>query len=167
MLARVEHFMADYYRAAQNIYRVSKLIEERLALSLSAVGPVRGSFRAAMRAALWVETEWDCFARLWSAGAGVHYPLQRHRTEVMLVLLGAEDTPAPRLTDAAPSIHRAAARFLHRPQVWQPRGALVGRHCQCPDLAGCNVRRRGRKIRADRSDLTSDEFGYRLRTALV
>ncbi len=51
MLARVERFMADYYRAAQNVYRVSKLVEERLALSLSAVGPVRGSFRAAMRAA--------------------------------------------------------------------------------------------------------------------
>ncbi len=51
MLARVERFMADYYRAAQNIYRVSKLVEERLALSLSAVGPVRGSLRAALRAA--------------------------------------------------------------------------------------------------------------------
>ncbi len=51
MLARVERFMADYYRAAQTIYRVSKLIEERLALSLSAVGPVRGSLRAALRAA--------------------------------------------------------------------------------------------------------------------
>ena len=34
MLPRVEHFMADYYRAAQTIYRVSKLVEERLALSI-------------------------------------------------------------------------------------------------------------------------------------
>jgi [protein-PII] uridylyltransferase len=34
MLARVEHFMQDYYRAAQNIFRVSKLVEERLALSI-------------------------------------------------------------------------------------------------------------------------------------
>ena len=57
MLARVERFMADYYRAAQNIYRVSKLIEERLALSLSAVGAVRGSFRAAMRAARFQRTK--------------------------------------------------------------------------------------------------------------
>ncbi|MEY2878949.1 MAG: hypothetical protein RLZZ15_1329 [Verrucomicrobiota bacterium] len=34
MLARVEHFMQDYYRAAQTIFRVSRLIEERLALSI-------------------------------------------------------------------------------------------------------------------------------------
>lgn len=34
MLARVERFMQDYYRAAQNIFRVSKLVEDRLALSI-------------------------------------------------------------------------------------------------------------------------------------
>ncbi|HVS54540.1 MAG TPA: [protein-PII] uridylyltransferase [Opitutaceae bacterium] len=34
MLPRVEHFMQDYYRAAQTIFRVSKLVEDRLALSI-------------------------------------------------------------------------------------------------------------------------------------
>ncbi|MBM3854601.1 MAG: [protein-PII] uridylyltransferase, partial [Verrucomicrobia bacterium] len=34
MLARVEAFMQDYYRAAQTIFRVSKLVEDRLALSI-------------------------------------------------------------------------------------------------------------------------------------
>ncbi len=34
MLARVEHFMQDYYRAAQTIFRVSRLVEDRLALSI-------------------------------------------------------------------------------------------------------------------------------------
>lgn len=34
MLARVERFMQDYYRAAQTIFRVSKLVEDRLALSI-------------------------------------------------------------------------------------------------------------------------------------
>lgn len=34
MLARVEQFMQDYYRAAQTIFRVSKLVEDRLALSI-------------------------------------------------------------------------------------------------------------------------------------
>jgi [protein-PII] uridylyltransferase len=34
MLARVEHFMQEYYRAAQTIFRVSKLVEDRLALSI-------------------------------------------------------------------------------------------------------------------------------------
>jgi [protein-PII] uridylyltransferase len=34
MLGRVEAFMHDYYRAAQTIYRVSKIIENRLALGL-------------------------------------------------------------------------------------------------------------------------------------
>lgn len=34
MLARVEQFMQDYYRCAQAIFRVSKLVEDRLALSI-------------------------------------------------------------------------------------------------------------------------------------
>ena len=34
ILVRVEHFMQDYYRAAQSIYRISKLIESRLALTI-------------------------------------------------------------------------------------------------------------------------------------
>lgn len=34
MLVRVEHFMQDYYKAAQTIFRVSKLVEDRLALSI-------------------------------------------------------------------------------------------------------------------------------------
>jgi [protein-PII] uridylyltransferase len=38
MLPRVEHFMQDYYRAAQHIFRVSKLVEERLALSIGRNG---------------------------------------------------------------------------------------------------------------------------------
>ncbi len=36
LLQRVEHFMQDYYRAAQTIFRFSKVIEDRLALSLKA-----------------------------------------------------------------------------------------------------------------------------------
>lgn len=38
MLARVEHFMQDYYRCAQTIFRVSKLVEDRLALSIGRNG---------------------------------------------------------------------------------------------------------------------------------
>jgi [protein-PII] uridylyltransferase len=38
MLPRVEHFMQDYYRAAQTIFRVSKLVEDRLALSIGRNG---------------------------------------------------------------------------------------------------------------------------------
>ncbi len=33
-LPRVEHFMQDYYRAAQSIYRLSKVVESRLALAI-------------------------------------------------------------------------------------------------------------------------------------
>ncbi len=50
MLARVEQFMRDYYRAAQNIFRISKLIENRLALTLQEESPhisLRDAFRAA------------------------------------------------------------------------------------------------------------------------
>ncbi|PAW66933.1 MAG: [protein-PII] uridylyltransferase [Opitutia bacterium Tous-C1TDCM] len=51
MLPRVEHFMQDYYRAAQTIFRVSKLVEDRLALSIgrNSNGDKR-SFREALRA---------------------------------------------------------------------------------------------------------------------
>jgi [protein-PII] uridylyltransferase len=38
MLPRVEHFMQDYYRAAQNVFRVSKLVEDRLALAIGRNG---------------------------------------------------------------------------------------------------------------------------------
>src|SRR5690606_10196668 len=38
MLPRVERFMQDYYRAAQTIFRVSKLVEDRLALSIGRNG---------------------------------------------------------------------------------------------------------------------------------
>jgi [protein-PII] uridylyltransferase len=34
MLARVERFMQDYYRSAQTIYRISKTVESRLALTI-------------------------------------------------------------------------------------------------------------------------------------
>jgi len=33
-LPRVEHFMQDYYRAAQSIFRISKVVESRLALAI-------------------------------------------------------------------------------------------------------------------------------------
>jgi [protein-PII] uridylyltransferase len=52
MLGRVEEFMHDYYRAAQTIYRTSKIIENRLALSLDqpAGGGRLASFRESLRA---------------------------------------------------------------------------------------------------------------------
>ncbi len=45
MLTRVEAFMQDYYRAAQTILRISRLIENRLALALDQEGSGRISFR--------------------------------------------------------------------------------------------------------------------------
>ena len=53
MLPRVEHFMQDYYRAAQTVFRVSKLVEDRLALSIGRGGPNSeggSSFRERLRA---------------------------------------------------------------------------------------------------------------------
>ncbi|MFT3780609.1 MAG: [protein-PII] uridylyltransferase [Nibricoccus sp.] len=49
-LQRVEQFMHDYYHAAQKIYRVSKTLESRLALSLERPEGLRGSFREVLRA---------------------------------------------------------------------------------------------------------------------
>ncbi len=51
LLLRVEHFMQDYYRSAQTIFRVSKLVESRLALIIGrdAQGG-RVSFRESLRA---------------------------------------------------------------------------------------------------------------------
>ncbi len=58
MLARVEAFMQDYYRAAQTIYRVSKLVEERLALSIgrNSNGDKR-SFRESLLASRFARTK--------------------------------------------------------------------------------------------------------------
>lgn len=49
-LQRVERFMEDYYRAAHSIYRLSKLVENRLALSLDRDESNRISFREVLRA---------------------------------------------------------------------------------------------------------------------
>jgi [protein-PII] uridylyltransferase len=58
MLARVEHFMQDYYRAAQTIFRVSKLVEDRLALSIGRTesGGTR-SFRETLLASRFQKTK--------------------------------------------------------------------------------------------------------------
>ena len=49
VVERVEAFMQDYYRHAQAIYRISKLVEDRLALSLAEPAPSRFSLRALIR----------------------------------------------------------------------------------------------------------------------
>ncbi len=51
MLARVESFMQDYYRAAKTIFRVSRLVEDRLALSIGrgGSGAAPGSLRERLR----------------------------------------------------------------------------------------------------------------------
>jgi [protein-PII] uridylyltransferase len=51
MLLRVERFMQDYYRAAQTIFRMSKLVESRLALSIGRGGAAAapGSIRESLR----------------------------------------------------------------------------------------------------------------------
>lgn len=49
MLRRVELFMRDYYRAAQTIYRSSKLVENRLALTLEAPRDTKVSFKEVIR----------------------------------------------------------------------------------------------------------------------
>lgn len=58
MLARVEHFMQDYYRAAQAIFRVSKLVEDRLALSIGrGSNGDRRSFRESLIASRFQRTK--------------------------------------------------------------------------------------------------------------
>jgi len=49
MLGRVEQFMRDYYRSAQTIFRISKLVENRLALTLEKPSRFM-SFRDVVRA---------------------------------------------------------------------------------------------------------------------
>lgn len=58
MLPRVEHFMQDYYRAAQTIYRVSKLVEDRLALSIGRNGHGdKRSFRESLLASRFTKSK--------------------------------------------------------------------------------------------------------------
>jgi len=49
ILRRVELFMRDYYRAAQTIFRSSKLVENRLALTLEAPRDTKVSFKEVIR----------------------------------------------------------------------------------------------------------------------
>ena len=56
-LERIERFMADYYRAAQSIYRISRLVENRLALSLDLDDSGKISFREVLRAQRYQRTK--------------------------------------------------------------------------------------------------------------
>lgn len=49
-LERVEDFMRDYYRSAQTIFRISRILEHRLALTADPVGRERISFREVIEA---------------------------------------------------------------------------------------------------------------------
>ncbi|WP_221030057.1 [protein-PII] uridylyltransferase [Actomonas aquatica] len=57
ILRRVELFMRDYYRAAQEIYRTSKLVENRLALTLEAPPDEKFSFREVIRSRRYEKTK--------------------------------------------------------------------------------------------------------------
>ncbi|MBP7141282.1 MAG: [protein-PII] uridylyltransferase [Opitutaceae bacterium] len=57
LLGRVEQFMRDYYRAAQTIHRISRLIESRLALTLETPNGALMSFREAIRAKRFEKTK--------------------------------------------------------------------------------------------------------------
>ena len=57
ILGRVEQFMHDYYRAAQIIYRTSRLVENRLALTLDATDDKAISFRELVRAHRYVKSK--------------------------------------------------------------------------------------------------------------
>lgn len=65
----------------------------------------------ALRAQLWVETEWSTLGRLWSTGAPVPYPVQRLGTEIMLEYLGDDEGAAPRLVDADLDTGQLAALY--------------------------------------------------------
>jgi [protein-PII] uridylyltransferase len=56
-LERVEGFMQDYYRAARSIYRLSKLVENRLALTLEQPENDKISFREVLRAQRYQRTK--------------------------------------------------------------------------------------------------------------
>ena len=57
ILGRVEQFMHDYYRAAQTIYRTSRLVENRLALTLEANEGKKISFRDLVRSHRFIKTK--------------------------------------------------------------------------------------------------------------
>ena len=57
ILGRVEQFMHDYYRAAQTIFRTSRLVENRLALTLDAAEDKKISFRDLVRSHRFVKSK--------------------------------------------------------------------------------------------------------------
>ena len=63
----------------------------------------RTSFGRNLIAEQWAVAEFATLGRLWTVGAPVPYPVQRHGTEVLLEFLGDEDgTAAPRLAQLRP-----------------------------------------------------------------
>ncbi|MGB3440458.1 MAG: RIO1 family regulatory kinase/ATPase [Actinophytocola sp.] len=64
----------------------------------------RTSFGRNLIAEQWAVAEFAALSRLWSIGAPVPYPVQRHGTELLMEYLGDEDgSAAPRLAELRPS----------------------------------------------------------------
>ena len=63
----------------------------------------RSSFGRNLIAEQWAVAEFSALSRLWTIGAPVPYPVQRHGTELLLEFLGEPDgTAAPRLVQLRP-----------------------------------------------------------------
>jgi RIO kinase 1 len=69
----------------------------------------------AFRARMWLATEFETLARLWSAGVPVPYPIQKLGNELMVELIGSPEQAAPRLVHArldAEAAHEAWRQLL-------------------------------------------------------
>jgi RIO kinase 1 len=90
------------------------------------------------RARTWAEHEFDVLGRLWSAGAAVPYPVQLLDVELMVELVGSQETreAAPRLATA--HIDRAQAHHLW-PQALALLEAFTAAGLAHADLSPYNI----------------------------
>ncbi len=121
---RVEAFMQDYYLHAKAIYRISKIVEDRLALSLEEAAPSRFSLRALIRSRRTERTrELDGFIlrgnRLSAAAPTVFTDDPERLIRVFRHCQQLECSPDPELQ----SLIRASGP-LCTPAVLQARGAI-------------------------------------------
>jgi RIO kinase 1 len=65
----------------------------------------------AVAAGAWASAEWQALTTLWQAGVPVPYPVQIDGTEVLMELVTADGTPAPRLAATRPDRSLLAGYF--------------------------------------------------------
>ena len=91
----------------------------------------------------WARAEWEVLVRLWCAGVPVPYPVQIDGTEILMELVSADGTAAPRLAQTRPNGELLSSYFE---QVRDAMSVLASMGLAHGDLSPYNILAAGDRL---------------------